>query len=152
MPTVACHPDDPLTALRAIECPKEEQQLPITSLVSTPKTKAKKECNCLKEAKKNWREGFPAFLPAKHPWATSRRYLNSHLLYRRSVFIICVAAFIFPTVLLISKIEDIQNVSHSITNKDLPFVRQGRVSRKWEGGRALSGLSFSLPVSYPRPL
>lgn len=38
-PAVTCHPSDHLTALRASECSKEGQQLPISSLASTCKTK-----------------------------------------------------------------------------------------------------------------
>lgn len=38
-PAVTCHPSDRLTALRASECSKEGQQLPISSLASKCKTK-----------------------------------------------------------------------------------------------------------------
>lgn len=63
-----------------------------------------------------------------------------------------VAVLIFLTVLLISNIGDIPNISYSKTNKDMPFVRRGRVQREsGREGRALSGLFFSLSVSCPLP-
>jgi len=63
-----------------------------------------------------------------------------------------VAALIFVTVLLISNIGDIPNISHSKANKDVPFERQGRVER--ESGREdmpfLASFSLSLcPAPFP---
>lgn len=65
-----------------------------------------------------------------------------------------VAALIFMTVLLISNIGDIPNISHSKANKDVPFVRRGRVERERAGGRTCPfwPLFLSLCVLPPSPL